>query len=146
MTTNNPELFDKCVTIIFATLYQKFPLQIELDFNDLAIELWEDGDNDEKYFNIHEIFANTVSWLVKSGYIWAEKVDAYNSYGTVLSPAGLELLKMPSSLSKNTQKSQKTIGEDLIETMKSGAKDVAKDLIKKGLTEGFKFLLYSSSM
>jgi hypothetical protein len=53
---------------------------------------------------------------------------------------------MPSSLSNNTKNPQKTLGEDLVETMKSGAKDVAKDLIKKGLTEGFKFLLHSSSM
>ena len=70
-----------------------------------------------------------------------KRFDEYDAYNVVRSPSGLELLKMPSSLSDSKTNLQKSVGETLIEAMKSGTKDVAKDLIKKALTEGSNLLI-----
>ena len=60
MTTLNINLFDEWVTVILVTLYKEFPVQTELSFNDLDMELWEDEDSQEKHFEKHEVFEHTI--------------------------------------------------------------------------------------
>jgi hypothetical protein len=146
MNNTHIDLFDKSVTVVLATLYKEFPIPTQLSFNELAFDLWEDEDDDQKHFKRHSVIANTIKWLERSGYLWAEKIDEYDAYEVVLSPSGLELLKMPSSLKESDKSLTKSVGESLLETMKSGTKDAAKDLIKKALTEGFKLFIINNNL
>lgn len=133
------DVFNTNVGIILTKLYEKFPLRINLSYNDLAIELFEDSDEDGGDFDKVDVFGATVAWLEQAEYIWASKVDNDEAFGVVLSPKGLELLKAkPDSLSGQS------IGDQLLSIMKSGAKEAAKsaikDLITLALTQGFQLL------
>lgn len=137
---SNIETFNRSVGLLFGKLYETFPKRVQLGFNDLAIEMFDDDDNgNEVYFEKLAIFSETVSWLEQAGYIWADKIDNYDAYGIVLSPKGLEVMKVvPGTLSG------KSIGEELSKIVKSGAKETAKTvvsgLVSFALTEGFKLL------
>lgn len=127
----NIELFNRCVASVFSELYGKFPLPIDLHYNDLAIELWDDEIEEEgAYFDKYEIYAQSVSWLEKAGYIWLNKWDHHEAYGAVLSPKGLEALKVPESIKKPS----KTLGAQIGQALEQGAMSSASGLVSQALT------------
>ena len=132
MTQTNIEIFDRCVASVLCELYVNFPVPKHLVFNDLSVDLWDDSDDDESYTNKHNIYAHTVSWLEKSGYIWLINPDEYEAHEVVLTPKGLELLKMPSSMEVPGE----SFGDQIREALGKGAKNAAANLISKALTVG----------
>lgn len=123
--TTNIEMFDRCVASAISELYARFPVPIHMDFNELVFVLWDDEDDKETYFAKHELYANTVSWLERTGFIWLEKADNFEAFGVVLSPQELELVKMPGSLEKPGE----SLGAQLKEALNTGAKGAAATLV-----------------
>jgi hypothetical protein len=137
MDSSNIETFDKSVASVLNELYQKFPEPAHLVFNDLIFELWDDDSDDEKsYFKKHSIYAYTVSWLERSGFIWLVNTDAHEAHEVVLTPKGLELLKMPSSLERPSE----SFGDQIREALDKDAKDTAAGLVSKALTASISLL------
>lgn len=131
MNQSNIEIFNRCVASALNVLYEKFPVPTDLVFNDLTIELWDDHIDDEvSYFEKHEIYSQTVNWLEKAGFIWLSNIETHVAYSVVLSPKGLELLKVPSSLEKPCE----SLGDQIREALDKGAKDAAAGLVSKALT------------
>ena len=121
---DNIEKFNFLVGILFARLYETFPLQEKIHFMEL----------NEKY---NFSFANdcsfeycAVEWLEKSGYIWI--YDKQNtSVVANLTPKGLELLKLvPDSIISNEDES-KNSGDILKSMLKDGATEVVKANVLK---------------
>ena len=72
---SNIECFDHCVAIIFAKLYESFPVPIDLKYGDIECELLEvtkvpapvDGDfNSWWILAAKDIPENTIKWLRKA--------------------------------------------------------------------------------
>ena len=135
----NLEIFNRSVGILFGKLLETFPKRTEIIFNDLAIEIFDDDDDTETYFDKHELFAETTAWLERAGYIWASKIENYEAYDVVLTPMGLETMKhAPEALTG------KSIGEEISSVIKSSVKETAKSalttIVSIALTEGYKVL------
>jgi hypothetical protein len=62
----NIDIFNQSVGIILAELYSRFPQPIDISYNDLAMNMFEDGDDEGAYIDKVEIFGATVSWLEKA--------------------------------------------------------------------------------
>ncbi len=125
MAQSNIDLFDDYVAKIFSKLYENFPKPIYLSPDELT-EKEED-----------RVFCRcTLEWLEEAGYIWCPtKIDM--GVDAVLSSKGLEALKaIPESL-----EGKHSIGEGLVNSVKEGAKETAKILVKEGLSIGAKLLL-----
>lgn len=136
MGNTNIQTFDRCVASVLSTLLEYFPIPAHLDFSDLAIQLWDEGDDEEAHFDKHEVYSCTVAWLHRAGYIWANKLDNWEAFGVLLSPQGLELLKMPVSL----EQPGPTFGEEIGDAMKQGAREKAAELVNKALTLGIRLV------
>src|SRR5690606_7430129 len=95
---NNIDSFNKCAASVLAHLYTQFPLPMDLDFNKQATLLWESTDDQDDSFDKLELVYRTVDWLHKAEYVWLKSIDDWTALQVVLSPKGLELLKLPSSL------------------------------------------------
>lgn len=132
---NNIDSFNKCAASVLAHLYTQFPLPMDLDFNKQATLLWESTDDQDDSFDKLELVYRTVDWLHKAEYVWLKSIDDWTALQVVLSPKGLELLKLPSSL-----KSGASFGEKIGKAIEEGTKDVAAGLVSKALTLGWKFL------
>lgn len=138
-SSSNVEIFNECVGLLFGKLYMAFPKRITVSYNDLTFEMSEENEDRAVYFEKHSMFSETMHWLEKAGYIWTDKVDEWEASNVVLTPKGLEVLKsIPVSISN------KSIGDELLNAIKSGAKETAKSLISSvvsiALTEGYKML------
>ena len=133
---NNIEIFNESVAIIFEELYRNFPIPISLNYNDLAIKLFKvEGEIEDHTQNI-VVLESTVKWLKNSGYIWFGMIGDAKVDGAVLSPKGLEVLKVvPDSLSEKI-----SIGDRLLGFAKNSTREVRVSLIKIALTEGYKIL------
>ena len=132
----NIETFNESVAIIFGELYKSFPIPIGLSYNDLAITLFKDDDEAIDHEQNLDVVENTILWLKNSGYIWYDTTSEMQVYGAVLSPKGLEVLKVvPTSLTEDS-----SIGESLISFTKEGTKETRASLIALALTEGYKLL------
>lgn len=121
----NIELFDYYTGRILALLYANFPCKIDIVYNK------DFGEVDER------VMAGTISWLYDSGFIEYDKSFLNSSLitGVRLSYKGLELLKQkPSSL--NTQ----SLGDELTDSVKQGAKELIATHTKAILSLGFSFV------
>ncbi|WLH49762.1 hypothetical protein [Pseudomonas tolaasii] len=134
MAESNIDGFDKNVGIVFALLYEQFPLRVTIDEtfvipNDLEMaEGWE-----VRYQKNRKIYISTMEWLVQAGYVWTSGGDSmYGIFSDcVLSSKGLEVLKaVPDSLST------KSIGAQLQEATQEGLLSSVKTLTEKALGLG----------
>lgn len=133
MKESNIDDFDKTVGLIFATLYQAFPIRKFIDPQILSPLVLPNTDGwEERYHHHKNVFTATMTWLIDAGYLWASPVrDERN--GTflecVLSTKGLEILNMPSSLGPS-------IGSKLGDAVTDTAGETLKDLAKEALSAG----------
>ncbi|WP_077046654.1 hypothetical protein [Pseudomonas sp. KK4] len=140
MAESNIDEFDNAVGLIFAELYQNFPIRILIEpriaANSSPIDPTVDGW-DKRYFHQLAIFKFTMSWLIQAGYIWSEKQDDMAELAgvfknCVLSAKGLEILKTPDSLSGAS------IGAQLQDAARDGVLSSVKSLTEKALGIGAK--------
>lgn len=132
----NIEVFNESVALVFGELYKSFPVPVGLSYNDLAITLFKDDGDVVEYEKVLDVFESTVLWLKDAGYIWFDTTSEMQVFGAVLSPKGLEILKVvPTSLTEGS-----TIGDSLINFANEGSKEIRASLITLALTEGYKLL------
>lgn len=135
--TTQIELFDRCAAIVFAKLYEAFPLRIDIDSTDIPMELFDDTDSTWQVTHKFDVYESTIRWLRDAGYVWASDVDGRKTRDVVLTPKGLEILKLPSSLSTKKE----SVGQLLTDVVKRGAKDAAQKAVSSALTVGFKLMV-----
>ena len=112
-------------------------MRIQLVYNDEAIKLFKDDDEAVAHEINLDVFESTTRWLCDSGYIWIDTQGESSAHGVVLSPKGLEVLKLvPESLKDNV-----TIGDKLLSIVKGGSIEARASLIGLALTEGSKLLV-----
>ncbi|WP_144079896.1 hypothetical protein [Haliea salexigens] len=76
-------------------------------------------------------------WLLSAGYLNADSISFDGAHDVVLSPKGLEVLKLPSSFEPNGP----SFGEKKTECIKSGAVEVAGNIAKGAITKGLAIVL-----
>ena len=130
------EVFDKCVAIVLAKLYEAFPLRRTIKYSDIPEELFDESDLTTPTARKFEIYEATIRWLYDADYIWASDLNGPEACNVVLTPKAFEVLKMPSSISKQ----QESLGQLLINAVKDGAKDVLTTAVSGVLTAGFMLL------
>ncbi|MAT50049.1 MAG: hypothetical protein CMK32_02565 [Porticoccaceae bacterium] len=133
---NNIDLFDRCTAATFAKLYVSFPVPTDIDFMEMSSELFDEEDTELDAFDKFSIYEHTLTWLVSAGYIQASSVTYDGTTDAVLSVKGLEILRIPSSLS-----SEESFGEQISSAAKSGAIDLAVSGAKAAISKGLVFLL-----
>lgn len=133
METSNIGHFDNTVGLVFARLYQDFPIRQVIDPTILAPLVRPNTDGWEDRYQHHQrVFIATMIWLIEAGYVWASPVRDENAgvfLECVLSAKGLEVLNTPSSLGPS-------IGSTLKDAALSTSSDTVKDLAKEALTAG----------
>lgn len=95
------ERFNQLAALIFARLYENFPVPLELTPTAYLSEIIETDDYDGA-FNFDEFFGSTVKWLERAGFVWIDRDNStYDgpAYDVVLSERGLATLRsVPNSL------------------------------------------------
>lgn len=138
MTASNIKKFDELTGQILGVLYESFPVPRVLLLNDLIPDgmsfderIGFDVPNDDGEF----LFAS-IEWLAQSGYLrYKQKIQSTGYTECVLTGKGLEVLKAtPDSLS-----TESSLGEQLVDASKTGAKSLIGDLAGQALSIGVKF-------
>jgi hypothetical protein len=139
MTASNIQKFDEITGQVFGALYQSFPVAKYLPIKDFV----EDGLSFDDFLGCEvankngQFFFACVEWLAESGYLrFKEKYDHAGFADVVLTAKGLEALKaFPASLSADS-----SLGEQLVDATKSGAKSVIGSLAGEVLSVGSRIL------
>ena len=128
----NIDIFDRCVGVFFAKLYENFPTRIDIRFANVPEDLFDETDSMGQVTRKFEVYEHAVKWLCDAGYAWAHHVDDRGAEGIVLSPKGLDVLRAkPRSLLQ-----RKPIGELIVEAVKGGAKEALKKAVGFALVKG----------
>lgn len=134
----NIEKFDEIAALIFEKAYAAFPVEIMLNFYELAGQEAPahraDLSGDVKFA------AETATWLLRSGYLISSRgapTRGEYSMPATLSAKTLEALKgLPSSLSKD-----KTLGQSLLEASGEANKEARKTIVGEIIRFGIKATL-----
>jgi hypothetical protein len=117
---SNMDDFEKGVALVLAELYKTFPQKTAIYTNKL-----ESGASDETIKN----YSGTIGFLAREGFIrcgsMAGSGKAYAN--VVLTTKGLQILNAV----PDTIKDKKTIGEKINDTLKSGSKDMLKNIVNQ---------------
>ncbi|WP_085703913.1 hypothetical protein [Pseudomonas sp. B15(2017)] len=128
MADTNIDLFDQITGLIFSKLYQKFPVAIDISSMDF-IESFPDHID-----RPGEFFADTVEWLIESGYVVARTKSsyAYTFEDCTLTAKTLEVLKaIPKSVGGES------LGGQIASAAKDGATAKLKELVGEALSKGY---------
>lgn len=135
MTTSNIKRFDELTGQILGVLYEQFPVPHFLALGKLVPDGYSydescggDAPNEQGLF-----FFACIDWLAESGYLrFRDKNHHYGYHDAVLTAKGLEVLKAtPESLS-----TEATLGDQLIDATKSGAKGMLGKVAEQALSLG----------
>ena len=119
---------------LFNEMYQKFPMQLEVNCSALQREVFKELLSEDSTTEFEEAFEDeatmgefaeaTISWLTQNGFIHREKPEYYGSgfdHRITLSEKGLAVLKLtPKTLDGSVPKS---FADDLRASIKKGALD-----------------------
>jgi hypothetical protein len=138
MTASNIKRFDELTGQILGVLYESFPVPRHL----LLKELIPDGFSFDNFLGMEipnesgEFLFACIDWLAESGYLrFKDMVQATGYTECVLTAKGLEVLKAtPDSLSTKS-----SLGDQLVDATKAGAKGLIGDLAGQALSIGVKF-------
>lgn len=134
MADSNIDIFDCVVGIVFAKLYASFPVRTYIDYKSLDEMQPQPDDLDwlSKYARQKTLFSSTMSWLVDAGYVWCSiRDESSGSFSDcVLTPKGLEILNLPSSLEGSSIGA--SLRKAVIDTSGEALKDLAKTALSKG--------------
>lgn len=144
MAASNIERFDEYVGIVLGHLYRQFPVPVLIDAEligiDTSLHLREGPGGmgavvEHLLFPDEQFFLHSIQWLVDAGYIQAKRSGDRFS-GAVLTSRGLEVLKaLPASL-----QSGPSLGEQLVDASKAGAKDMLRAVTTEALALGARFV------
>ncbi|WP_448092494.1 hypothetical protein [Pseudomonas lini] len=138
MTTSNIKRFDELTGQVLGVLYEQFPVPHFLALGKLVPDgySYDEGSGGDAPNEQGLFFFACVDWLAESGYLrFKEKNHHYGFHDAVLTAKGLEVLKAtPDSLS-----TESSLGEQLVDASKTGAKSLIGDLAGQALSIGVKF-------
>lgn len=133
MPQNNIDRFDEIAGRVFADLYNSFPQPRLLNLNEYA------NDDDPHPNNLEEwahkeaqcdFTADSITWLKNAGFITSGNRSGNYVSNAVLTPKGLECLKLtPNSLKLSA-------GKQLSEAAKNGSIEVLKGITNQVLGIG----------
>ncbi|GFD91075.1 hypothetical protein KUL152_33010 [Tenacibaculum sp. KUL152] len=140
----NIEIFEALSALLFAKLYEQFPLRVDVNAYDIALslgdELWDESStpitegSDIKTINRNKSPAGlskpTIQWLKYAGLVDYISQDGSTFKQVCLTPKGLESIKVKPENESRLLKAAKDIAEG-----------TAKDLAKKELKEAFSGIL-----
>jgi len=137
MDRKNIDLFNEYTALIFARLYETFPLDQHFDpFKELGINEAEYQMCDKPLPREVQVFYATITWLNQTGYIAGDGSEPWYFVGR-LTAKGLEAMKaVPASIDCS-----EPIGEKLLEAVKDGSTEAGKNLVAKLLTAAFQHFL-----
>ncbi|MGK2740525.1 hypothetical protein ACSHT0_06485 [Tepidicaulis sp. LMO-SS28] len=125
----NIDKFNEQAARLFAHLYESFPEPVDCAYAELLGDLEEKrSDEPLEWLEVDEQFArSTMSWLVNEDFIDAQGFDTAAMRGAVLTSKGLQILNaVPVAL-----QTQASIGDELKDAVKQGARDKIKELVGK---------------
>lgn len=143
MSSRNIDRFNEITGLIFACLYEKFPVPVDLhpmlfgiketpggaECAAVAVALELDPQSEDEIF-----FKHSVRWLIEAGYL----ASAEYSYGSThfgdsrLTAKGLEVLNaVPTALVP-----REPLGEQLVAASKSGGKELVRNIATEALGVG----------
>ncbi|WP_371356116.1 hypothetical protein ACA087_06435 [Pseudomonas chlororaphis] len=135
MTTSNIKRFDELTGQVLGVLYEQFPVPHFLALGQLVPDgySYDEGSGGDAPNEQGLFFFACVDWLAESGYLrFKEKNHQYGYHKAVLTAKGLEVLKaIPESLSTGP-----TLGDQLIDASKSGAKGMLGKVAEQALSIG----------
>jgi hypothetical protein len=137
--TSNIERFDQLAGLVFAKLYEHFPIPVSLDimeFHDVLRSTGDEGEVEPVFFSA------SVRWLVESGYISnrAEWAAPNHFKHCTLTAKALEVLKgTPSILTGES------IGDELQSAVRSGAFETIKVLTNEALSRGWSMAVQAAA-
>lgn len=139
MTASNIERFDEITGQLLGALYEKFPMPRNLFINDFVADGYSYSETtcaDVPNANGQFFFA-CIDWLSEAGYLRFKERNHYHGYiDAVLTAQGLAVLKViPQSL-----QSGPSLGEQLVDASKGGAKEVVRGLVGETLSLGARII------
>jgi hypothetical protein len=137
----NIELFNGITGKVFAQLYEKFPIEAEIQLSGFLDDFIDPTDF-SKIWDLPEMTKATIKWLDRAGYIWLKDPDHYGGgYKATLTPKGLEVLKATPDSIEPTH----SIGEKMVEFSKKQFGEGMNQVVKIAISEGIKFVYQSAS-
>ena len=94
--------------------------------------LFDDPDTREQIWEKFNIFEATVRWLEQAGYLWTSGITGSTATEVVLTPKALEVMKAAPFADKQP------LGEFLVDSVKSGAKQQVEEGVRIALNLGVK--------
>lgn len=135
MAQSNIDKFDEIAGRIFADLYSSFPLRHPLGLHaylDTPNVFDPDGFTGAELTKDAEFVKSTIEWLIHADFISAGYFHGEYFTEVILTPKGLESLKlMPESLTSPA-------GNQLTDAVKNGSKETIKMLTNQILAVGVK--------
>lgn len=135
----NIDTFNDHVSQVFKLLYESFPIPTDIDFQSFD---YEDLSDENKEMGtvpreMYEPAMYAVQWLIREHYIRCETSSLDGGYYMVqLTEKGLATLQsVPSSLQGTT-----SYGQRISDAVKTGSKEVARQLVTEAISWGFKQL------
>ncbi|HEN5200271.1 MULTISPECIES: hypothetical protein [Klebsiella] len=139
MPHTNIDKFDEITGRIFAHLYCSFPepFEIRTENYEEPVVTSEDEVAEVIARDYQRRFvANTVNWLIESGFISISSRTPNSFYNAVLTAKGLECLKKtPDSVSPS-------VGKQLNDAVRSGSIEVIKNITNQVLSVGVAIALH----
>lgn len=133
----NIDRFDEIAGQVFADLYNSFPMTKPLglvNYIDGDTALDPNGFTGAELNEDAEFVKATITWLINAGFISSGGFHGEYFTDVILTPKGLECLKlMPGSLTS-------TAGNQLTEAAKAGSKETLKMLTNQVLAVGVKMV------
>lgn len=126
MATSNIKQFDELTGKVFGALYERFPVPHDLNIKDFV-------DDELDTLDQERFFIACVQWLSDAGYLRFFCMQPSTGFPqAVLTTKGLEVLKaLPDSL-----KTGPTLGDQLVDASKSGAKSLLGSIAGQALSIG----------
>lgn len=141
MQMTNIERFNVLVGVIFAKLYESFPVPVELSVQDFVEQLVDDSElSDESEYirgGYGKFFTSTIVWLGDHGYlIRGSTIGVGTVRGCVLTGSTLEILN---AIPANLKVKGPSLGDQLVAAAKDSAKGKVKDLAGEFLSKAVVF-------
>lgn len=131
MSISNIEQFDEVAGKTFATLYESFPIPIDLPLREYTgVEGVYANQEEGELTHQARLVMSTLEWLQESGYVMAEVRPDIGLDRCVLTAKGLETLKViPDSLTT-------PLGERLKDAVKQGGVEIIRTLVSQAFSVG----------
>lgn len=123
--SENIVLFDKCVALILDTLYQSFPIEINIECSNFV-----EFNTEEK----SEVFFSTIHFLKRENFIVFYNSVYGGFIGVVLTTKGLGLLQaVPKSL-------KEPFFSQIKKAIKSGSNQLISEVIKQFISYSMQYI------